>query len=236
MHFDSYQADIFRIMGVNMNKLGRKLDKKFLSHLQGTIDHSPACVIIAEAPTGEIIYINEAVKKFRGETKTPLNGINIEEYMKTWKEYSKDGILLSGEEMPLGRALVFGEIVEDEEIIVELDDGSKKWALASAAPVYDDEKNIIAGTVIWYDITERKKLENQKDNLISDLQKAVNEIKTLRGIIPICSYCNSIRDDEGAWSGLMKYMSTHTEAKFSHGICPTCIPQVYAEAGLKYNK
>ena len=127
-----------------MNKIGKKLDSKFLSHLQGSIDVSPACVIIAEAPSGEVIYINEAVKRFRENDDIKINGDMIEDYMSSWKEYSSDGKLLSGEEMPLGRAILFGEIVDNEEIIVELDDGRKKWALASAAPVYDEDKNIIA--------------------------------------------------------------------------------------------
>ncbi|WP_420588606.1 diguanylate cyclase [Bacterioplanoides sp.] len=144
-----------------MTVVGRKLDQKFLSHLQSTIDTSPACIIIAEAPDGEIIYINESVVRFRGQTDSRLLGIPIEEYMQSWKEYSEDGQLLTGEKMPLGRALVHGEIVENEIVIVELDDGRKKWALASAAPVYDDDSNIIAATVIWYDITAQKELEQQ---------------------------------------------------------------------------
>jgi hypothetical protein len=54
------------------------------------------------------------------------------------------------------------------------------------------------------------------------LQKAFDEIRTLRGIVPICSYCKKIRDDEGYWNQLEKYISDHTDAKFSHGICPAC--------------
>jgi DNA-binding response OmpR family regulator len=54
------------------------------------------------------------------------------------------------------------------------------------------------------------------------LQQAFDEIRTLRGIMPICSYCKKIRDDEGYWSQVEQYVSAHTEAEFSHGICPTC--------------
>lgn len=62
--------------------------------------------------------------------------------------------------------------------------------------------------------------ETQKNN--EELEKALNEIKTLQGIIPICSYCHNIRDDEGAWDRIEAYISKHSEAEFSHGICPTC--------------
>jgi len=56
-----------------------------------------------------------------------------------------------------------------------------------------------------------------------ELQNAINEIETLKGTIPICSYCHNIRDDEGAWHMLEEYISGHSDAKFSHGICPTCL-------------
>lgn len=64
-----------------------------------------------------------------------------------------------------------------------------------------------------------------------ELQQAMDEIRTLRGIIPICSYCHSIRDDEGAWESLESYISEHTEAHFSHGICPDCVEQIKTDCG-----
>lgn len=144
-----------------MDKLNRKLDEKFLTHLQGALDSSPACVIIAEAPSGNIIYINEAVVAFRGDVNIKHTNLKIEEYVKTWKEYSADGKLLLGEEMPLGRAILFGEVVDRQEIIVELDNGIRKWALASASPIYNNKKEIIAGSVIWYDISGQKHIEKK---------------------------------------------------------------------------
>ena len=65
-----------------------------------------------------------------------------------------------------------------------------------------------------------------------ELTEALNDIKILRGIIPICSYCHSIRDDEGAWSRLEAYLSEHSDAQFSHGICPKCHPKVLLEAEI----
>ena len=75
-----------------------------------------------------------------------------------------------------------------------------------------------------------KEIETQKKN--ENLEKALSEIKTLQGIIPICSYCHSIRNDEGAWDHLAEYISEHTNAQFSHGICPTCAIKARSEAGL----
>jgi phosphoserine phosphatase RsbU/P len=64
---------------------------------------------------------------------------------------------------------------------------------------------------------------------IEELQRAFNEIKTLRGIVPICSCCKKIRDDQGYWKQVEVYVRDHSEAKFSHGICPECIKRIYSE-------
>jgi len=79
------------------------------------------------------------------------------------------------------------------------------------------------------DISERKKKEEALKELISSLQKAIEEIKTLKGIVPICCHCKKIRDDEGYWEQVEAYVSKHTEAQFSHGICPDCIKKLYPE-------
>jgi DNA-binding response OmpR family regulator len=67
--------------------------------------------------------------------------------------------------------------------------------------------------------------ERQQQALISQLEEALAEIKTLKGCIPICATCKKIRDDEGYWNHLEAYISKHTDATFTHGICPTCLEQ-----------
>ena len=56
----------------------------------------------------------------------------------------------------------------------------------------------------------------------AELQRALAEVKTLQGVLPICSYCNKIRDDQGAWNELQLYINNHLDAEFSHGACPDC--------------
>lgn len=73
----------------------------------------------------------------------------------------------------------------------------------------------------------------ERERLITDLQKALAEIKTLHGILPICSYCKKIRDDKGAWKQLEAYISEHTDALFSHGICSECFEKTYPEIARK---
>jgi len=64
---------------------------------------------------------------------------------------------------------------------------------------------------------------------IEELNRALEEIKTLRGILPICSNCKKIRDDKGYWNQVEVYVHERTEAEFSHGICPQCMEKLYPE-------
>ena len=77
------------------------------------------------------------------------------------------------------------------------------------------------------EIVLREKSETEKEHLIIELQEALKKIKTLSGIIPICMHCKEIRDDKGYWNQLEKFISEHTEAEFSHGICDKCLKKHY---------
>jgi len=66
-------------------------------------------------------------------------------------------------------------------------------------------------------------------NNISRLQEALNDIKILKGFLPICAKCKKIRDDQGYWNQVEKYISEHSEAKFTHGICPQCANELYPD-------
>jgi hypothetical protein len=76
--------------------------------------------------------------------------------------------------------------------------------------------------------------EQEKAQLVKELQESITNIKTLKGLIPICASCKKIRDDEGFWQHLEVYIHDHSDAVLSHGYCPECAQQLYAEiAALK---
>ena len=77
------------------------------------------------------------------------------------------------------------------------------------------------------EIVERKKIENERNVLIAQLQKTLQEVKTLRGFLPICAHCRKIRQDSGYWQQLEIYVQEHTDAKFTHGLCPDCTNKLY---------
>ncbi len=83
------------------------------------------------------------------------------------------------------------------------------------------------------DITDRVEAERMQADLIAELQDALHKIKTLKGLIPICSSCKKIRDDQGSWKQLELYIQEHSEAEFSHGICEECIKVLYPDFAKK---
>ncbi len=83
------------------------------------------------------------------------------------------------------------------------------------------------------EIRTRLKTQKDKERLINKLQRALEEIKTLRGIVPICASCKKIRDDKGFWNHMEVYVQNHTEAKFSHGVCPECVKKLYPDLDLE---
>ncbi|MFA6497874.1 MAG: response regulator [Desulfurivibrionaceae bacterium] len=76
---------------------------------------------------------------------------------------------------------------------------------------------------------ERKRIENEKEQAIAELQEALAKVKLLSGFIPICASCKKIRDDKGYWQQVESYIEKHSNAEFSHSICPDCTHRLYPE-------
>ncbi len=77
------------------------------------------------------------------------------------------------------------------------------------------------------EIAEKTAAEKQREILIDKLQRALTEVKSLSGLLPICSNCKKIRDDKGYWNKIETYLKDHSEADFSHGLCPDCVEKLY---------
>jgi CheY-like chemotaxis protein len=93
-------------------------------------------------------------------------------------------------------------------------------------------KNEITGALLLRSIQyaiERLKIIREKEQLIADLQEAMAQIKTLSGLLPICANCKKIRNDKGYWERIETYIAKHTEAQFTHGICPECVKKLYPD-------
>ncbi len=98
-------------------------------------------------------------------------------------------------------------------------DGSYRWLLWNASADLDHQ--LIYS--VARDITERKQAEEQREQLVLELQKALADVMELQSILPICMYCKKVRDDQNYWQAVEVYISNHTRTQFSHGICPSCM-------------
>jgi PAS domain S-box-containing protein len=98
-------------------------------------------------------------------------------------------------------------------------DGTYRWFRWNAAP--DKSWSVIYS--VARDVTDSKRAEEERERLVHELQTALAEVKTLQEILPICSFCRKVRDDENYWDTVENYVSAHTSTLFSHSICPTCL-------------
>ncbi len=106
--------------------------------------------------------------------------------------------------------------------------GQYKWIHGRGrVSEWDENGNPARRTGIHKDITERKEVELEREALIGRLNQALRDVKTLGGLIPICSSCKKIRDDKGYWNQLESYFEQHSTALFSHSLCPSCMDEIY---------
>jgi PAS domain S-box-containing protein len=92
----------------------------------------------------------------------------------------------------------------------------------------------IAG--VFFDITplkearlKRREAEKEREKVIGELKEALAQVKTLKGLLPICANCKNIRDKKGSWRQMESYIREHSQADFSHSICPECVKKLYPE-------
>jgi hypothetical protein len=169
-------------------------------------------------------------------------------YCGSHKLYSSDGAPILHERCWMALALQSRQEFNRQEIVIERPDGTRRTALAHANPIFDDSGRLTGAVNVLVDISERIIAEEEVRRLNHDLEErvrqrtadleatarelrhALDQIKTLRGLVPICSWCKRIRDDTGFWQQLEFYLHSHTEAEFTHGICPDCSMKNYQRA------
>jgi transcriptional regulator with PAS, ATPase and Fis domain len=105
----------------------------------------------------------------------------------------------------------------------------KRYLTFDAVPVYNDKGHLISAIETLQDRTEQKLIEEERGIQFLELQKVLSSQKTLRGYIPICASCKRVRDNTGAWTPIETHVTEHSEAKFTHTICPECSKKAYPD-------
>jgi PAS domain S-box-containing protein len=126
------------------------------------------------------------------------------------------------------RAALEGE-ARNFEVWVEVR-GEPRLLRGHVEPLRDASQAIRGVVGVALDLTERVRMESDRERLIEDLQRALDRVKVLSGLIPICSHCKAIRDDKGYWQQVDAFMREHSDAKLSHAICPECAQKLMAAA------
>ncbi|NTV13700.1 MAG: PAS domain S-box protein [Desulfobulbaceae bacterium] len=174
---------------------------------------------------GEVTFMNPEAEKLLGWSEEEFLGRNAHDLAHNqWA----DGTPLSFADCNMRKVIETGLNFHSNEEVFIRKDGTVFPVSVHSRPLLEEGK-IVASVTAFRDISERKRIEQEREQLIADLQKALAEIKTLHGIIPICASCKKIRDEEGAWHQLESYISAHSTTKFSHGICKDCAHKLYPD-------
>jgi len=186
-------------------------------------EQSPSSVIITDA-NGNIEFVNPRFEELTGYSFVEVQGKNprvlqsgntsMETYKKMWETISSNKSWK-------------GEIQDKKK------NGETYWASASISPITNSEGKITHYLGVQVDISKRKEAELEREKLIADLQTALDNVKTLTGLLPICAWCKKIRDEKGYWTQVEEYVMHHTEATFSHSICKECAEQHFKDARKK---
>lgn len=124
--------------------------------------------------------------------------------------------------------LKIGQPVKDFEGICVRNDGAEMNLAISVSPIKNSVGRIIGASMIARDINEQKRHQQEREQLIAELQTALAQVKSLHGLLPICASCKKVRDDQGYWTQVEVYVMNHSNAEFTHGICPDCLQQYRA--------
>lgn len=104
---------------------------------------------------------------------------------------------------------------------------SRRWIDVRVDPVSDRWGDVAGRLVVTRDVTVRKVLEEERERLIAELKAALQEVRTLEDLLPICASCKKVRDDKGYWSQIDVYLRNRAAVEFTHGICPDCDARLY---------
>ena len=163
------------------------------------------------------VFSNDAYREWFGRTPEQMLGMTMQQLLGELYEKNYPHILgaLRGERQVFERR-------------IPLPNGGFRDSIATYTPDIVDGKTIGFWAHVA-DVTILREREVALERALVERDEALAEVRTLRGLLPICSSCKAIRDNEGEWHALEEYVSERSDAKFSHGICPACVAKFYPE-------
>jgi DNA-binding response OmpR family regulator len=198
---------------------------------------TPARVLVIEDDAEMEFFIRTRLEEARGRPFAVTHAATLADGLRSLSETRTDVVLLdlnlpdsAGEEtfrrvrdQAPDTPVVVLTAVEDEALSDRL--------VAAGAQDYLVKSEVLGAVVArtLRHAVERKRAALERERLLGDLQRALAEVKTLSGLLPICSGCKKIRDDRGSWTTVESYIQARSDAQFSHGICPECMQRLYPD-------
>ena len=231
MGVDDYLKKPFEVEEL-YNAVGQVLEQQWLARqlawneqrYRVLFESSFDAIYIIDSETGVIADCNNAAVTHHGkQSKSEIIGTTT---VSLSPELQSDGLpseLLSRK--------YYRQVLEtgkkEFEWIHLKDDGSRFHSLVTLSVFSMGEKTFFMG--VSKDNTYRKQAQQGREKLIQALQKSLENVKTLSGLLPICASCKKIRDDRGYWKQLETHIQEHSYASFSHSLCPECSDKLYSQ-------
>lgn len=216
-------GNLTEILCVGNDISGRKRAEEELRRtqaiLQAAMDQSPAGIAIADAPDGTLRYVNDAGLLIRGGDRNAIvNGVGINQYVASWQLMGLDGTPLKPDEVPLARAILFGEICS-REFIIHRADKDNRIVSANASPIKDANGKVVAGIVVFTDITDHKLAE---EAVRFERDRAQEYLDTVEAIIVVLDSkgCVSMINQKGC-----RLLGYSEDELMGRQWFATCLPQ-----------
>jgi len=182
--------------------------------LRAVLDSVQAGILTIDAETHKIVDVNPVAARMIGLATEKILGLVCHNFVCPAAK---------------GKCPItdLGQTMDNSERVLVMANGETVPILKTVTSVSLDGRRYLIESFL--DITERKRAEEEQEKLVKELRKALAEVKTLSGLLPICASCKKIRDDKGYWNQLEVYIGDHSGAEFSHSLCPECAEKLMRE-------
>lgn len=181
-----------RMIGMVIDITARRKTEQELEEaralLMAAIAQSPAGILVADAPDGRIRICNPAAVGIRGTTEVSLTDIPIEAHQQNWHVFYPDGRAVPPRELPLSQAVLYGKSSISQELIIRREGGEDRFVLATASPIRDSQGTVVAGIVMFPDITEQKRAEEA-------LRESEERYRMFLANLPVGVYEDALKDE-----------------------------------------
>jgi CHASE3 domain sensor protein len=186
------------------NPVQQRRLKVLAAAMDDLLSYDRRVLALYEQGGGQAVRVSDATgenRKVSGNARNVIRAFSLEEQQLLFVRDASE----KGDARSAGRLLIFGSLV--------------------AAALL-----LLANLIVSREMRQRHFVEVEREKLIDELKTALDEVKSLSGMIPICGWCKSVRTDQGYWQTVEQYVREHTDATFTHGICPVCAEKFKAEA------